>query len=158
MPMQSFKNDVTRIYYVDSGGSGLVMYADQISGLAIRARVVATVGVLTNAQRLTRNDLLSFEGAQIRESDTGKTYEVKNGAWVGATTNIQSEGGVSRLGFGTAPVVADLPAASAAYKGYRGFVTDASVAYTSANVGTIVAGGGANSVPVFCNGTNWVIG
>jgi hypothetical protein len=33
-----------------------------------------------------------------------------------------------------------------------------SVAYTSANVGSTVAGGGSNTVPVFCNGTNWVIG
>jgi hypothetical protein len=63
-----------------------------------------------------------------------------------------------RIGAGDAPVVSGLPAASASYKGYRGYVTDASVAYTSANVGSTVAGGGSNTVPVFCNGTNWVIG
>jgi len=63
-----------------------------------------------------------------------------------------------RIGAGNAPVVAGLPAAAAGYKGFRGYVTDASVAYTSANVGSTVAGGGANTVPVFCNGTNWVIG
>jgi len=54
--------------------------------------------------------------------------------------------------------VANLPAASAAYKGFRATVTDASTAYTSANVGVTVAAGGANTAPVFCNGTNWVIG
>lgn len=54
-------------------------------------------------------------------------------------------------------IVANLQAASAALRGYRGYVTDASVAYTSANLGSTVAGGGANVVPVFCNGTNWVI-
>lgn len=54
--------------------------------------------------------------------------------------------------------VAKLPAASAAYKGFRATVADASVPYTSANVGSTVAGGGANSAPVYCNGTNWVIG
>jgi hypothetical protein len=54
--------------------------------------------------------------------------------------------------------VANLPAASATYKGYRATVADASVAYTTANVGSTAAGGGANSAPVFCNGTAWVIG
>jgi hypothetical protein len=63
-----------------------------------------------------------------------------------------------RIGAGDAPVVAGLPAAASGYKGYRGYVTDATVAYTSANVGSTVAGGGSNTVPVFCNGTNWVIG
>lgn len=54
--------------------------------------------------------------------------------------------------------VSQLPAASAALAGHRFVVTDGSVAYASANVGATVAGGGANVVPVFCNGTNWVIG
>jgi len=55
-------------------------------------------------------------------------------------------------------IVANLPAASATYKTFRATVTDGSVAYTSANVGSTVAGSGANSVPVFCNGSNWVVG
>lgn len=66
--------------------------------------------------------------------------------------------GITRLGSGSAPVVSSLPAASASYKGFRGYVTDASVPYTSANLGTTVAGGGGNCVPVFCTGTAWVIG
>ena len=52
--------------------------------------------------------------------------------------------------------VAALPAAGTA--GRRAVVTDASVAYVSANVGSTVASGGANRVPVFDNGMNWVIG
>ena len=63
----------------------------------------------------------------------------------------------TRLGWGSA-TVAQLPAAAAGFKGYRAYVTDASVAYASANVGSTVAGGGANCVPVFCTGTAWVIG
>lgn len=39
----------------------------------------------------------------------------------------------------------------------RAFVSDASVAATG-NFGTIVTGGGANTVPVYCDGTNWRIG
>lgn len=48
--------------------------------------------------------------------------------------------------------VAHLPAAGA--KGSRNFVTDA----TATTFGTIVAGGGANNVPVYDDGTNWRIG
>lgn len=66
--------------------------------------------------------------------------------------------GIARLGSINAATVGALPAASAALRGYRGFVTDATVAYTGANIGTTVVGGGANVVPVFCNGAAWVIG
>lgn len=52
--------------------------------------------------------------------------------------------------------VANLPVAGTA--GRRAIVTDASVAYTSTNVGATVLGGGSNTAPVFDNGTNWVIG
>lgn len=53
--------------------------------------------------------------------------------------------------------VAALPAAASS-QGQRRTVTDASVAFSSANLATTVAGGGANVVPVWCNGTNWLIG
>lgn len=50
--------------------------------------------------------------------------------------------------------VATLPAAAAGYAGFRAFVTDANATTFAA----IVAGGGANGVPVYCDGTNWRIG
>jgi hypothetical protein len=50
--------------------------------------------------------------------------------------------------------VADLPSAVTATAGARTFVSDSSV--TTFN--TTVAGGGANTVPVFSNGTNWKVG
>ncbi len=53
--------------------------------------------------------------------------------------------------------VASLPAASATYKGARGTVTDSNATLT-AGIGAVVANGGANVVPVFCDGTNWRIG
>lgn len=64
---------------------------------------------------------------------------------------------ISRLGWNAA-TVAQLPAAATAWRGYRAYVTDASVAYSGANIGTTVVGGGTNVVPVFCNGSAWVIG
>ncbi len=57
---------------------------------------------------------------------------------------------------GTAPVaVASLPITAVA--GARAAVSDATQTLT-AGIGTIVAGGGANVVPTFFDGTNWRIG
>ena len=53
--------------------------------------------------------------------------------------------------------VASLPTASTAIAGMRMAVNNSNAAY-SGNAGATVAGGGSNIVPVFCNGTNWVIG
>lgn len=49
--------------------------------------------------------------------------------------------------------VASLPAA-AGLTGFRAFVTDAN----ATTFASVVAGGGANGVPVYCDGTNWRIG
>ena len=69
---------------------------------------------------------------------------------------------VDRITFGkytkyTTKAVASLVAAATAGAGARDFVSDSSVA-GSGNFGAIVAGGGANAVPVYCDGTNWRIG
>jgi len=50
--------------------------------------------------------------------------------------------------------VATLPSASTAGAGARSFVSDA----TATTFASIVAGSGANPVPVFSDGTNWKIG
>lgn len=53
--------------------------------------------------------------------------------------------------------VATLPAAAAGNKGARAFVTDAN-ATMILGLGLTVANGGSNNVPVYSNGTNWLIG
>lgn len=53
--------------------------------------------------------------------------------------------------------VATLPTASTALAGTRAAVSDSNAAYT-AGIGATVAAGGSNIVPVFCNGSNWLIG
>ena len=50
-----------------------------------------------------------------------------------------------------------LPAASAALLGTRSVVNNATVTLT-VGIGTVVAGGGSNVVPVFCDGSAWRIG
>lgn len=54
--------------------------------------------------------------------------------------------------------VAQLPTPATSPIGLRAIVSDSTLAYTTANVGTTVVGGAANATPVFNNGTNWVIG
>ena len=49
----------------------------------------------------------------------------------------------------------DLPSPSTV--GVRAFISDANVAATG-NFGAIVSGGGSNNVPVFSDGTNWLVG
>lgn len=57
----------------------------------------------------------------------------------------------------TVYTVAQLPAASSAIAGTRSVVSNSNAAFT-AGIGAVVAAGGSNIVPVFCDGTNWRIG
>jgi hypothetical protein len=57
-----------------------------------------------------------------------------------------------------AVAVASLPSASTQGLGARHAVTNSTLAYTGANIGTTVTGGGANWCPVWSDGTNWKIG
>lgn len=57
----------------------------------------------------------------------------------------------------TSKTVATLIAAATAGAGGRSFVSDANTTL-AAGVGTTVVGGGANKVPVYSDGTNWLIG
>jgi hypothetical protein len=50
--------------------------------------------------------------------------------------------------------VATLPSPTTINAGVRAFVSDA----TATTFNSIVAGGGANKLPIFCDGTNWRIG
>lgn len=54
----------------------------------------------------------------------------------------------------TTYLVANLPAANQSGVGAKAFVTDAN----ATTFASVVAGGGANAVPVYSDGTNWRIG
>jgi hypothetical protein len=54
----------------------------------------------------------------------------------------------------TVYTVATLPSATTSGAGARSFVSDA----TATTFASTVAGGGANNVPVYSDGTNWKIG
>lgn len=58
----------------------------------------------------------------------------------------------------TVPViVASLPSAATAGAGAKGFVSDGSTTVVL-GLGLTVIGGGANKVPVYSDGTNWIVG
>ncbi|MBN8486376.1 MAG: hypothetical protein J0M20_01385 [Burkholderiales bacterium] len=96
-----------------------------------------------------------FSGNRYLDPEASPTQDAAPTVNNAVLTNVWAAEKVLALINGT---VANLPAASATYKGVRATVSDASAAYTSANVGSTVAAGGSNQVPVFCNGSNWVIG
>ena len=54
----------------------------------------------------------------------------------------------------TASTFAQLPTAATAGVGTRAFITDSSTTIFAATV----AGGGANKVPIYSDGTNWKVG
>lgn len=70
------------------------------------------------------------------------------------TTGLVVKAGTAVL---TSYTVANLPAAGTAGAGATAFVTDASTTLILGLGGT-VTGGGANKVPVFSDGTNWIYG
>lgn len=65
-------------------------------------------------------------------------------------------GGLALSGY-IVGTVAQLPSASQALLGHRAFVTDSNQTI-ALGLGTTVVGGGANKVPVYCDGSNWIIG
>jgi hypothetical protein len=65
---------------------------------------------------------------------------------------LNAEGGV--IPPTTAFTVATLPSAATSGAGARAFVSDAN----ATTFASTVAGGGANKVPVYSDGTNWKIG
>jgi len=67
-----------------------------------------------------------------------------------------SPGGLALAGY-IVTTVANLPPAAQVGMGVRAFVTDASQSITD-GLGLAVVGGGSNKVPVYCDGTNWLIG
>jgi len=82
---------------------------------------------------------------------SASTYWRGDGTWAAlpalTAAQIVAAEGVS--------LVADLPATP--IQSQRSFVTDATMTLT-AGIGTVVAGSGANAVPVIYDGTNWLIG
>jgi hypothetical protein len=99
-------------------------------------------------------------GFQLVQDASGNSYiQTQNATALTFVTNsvgrfqLPATGGYKP----TALTVATLPTATG-NAGLMAVVSDATVAYLPANVATVVVGSGSNTVPVFCDGTNWRIG
>ena len=110
---------------------------------------------------LDQRNLTNAQSFRVYNTYTSTTsYERIALTWTGnvayLTPQKGSGGGSDRLLVVNtgATTVASLPSAATAGAGARSFVTDA----TATTFLSTVAGGGANSVPVVSDGTNWLIG
>lgn len=123
--------------------------ADQVIGIGYFAGQYANASRMMFIDNVARSSLANAQDQGLiygQGQSTPQTQELRLNARV-------------RLGWDvTLALVANLPAASSSLRGFRAYVVDSNAAYTSANVGATVAGGRSNCVPVFCNGSAWVIG
>ena len=112
---------------------------------------LSTLNEVTSADKLI---VYSNDNGDARKASINTVREFMEGSFVdveAATITLSSYSKVSTV------LVANLPAAAVAGAGARSAVSNATQTLT-AGIGAVVAGGGANIVPVFCDGTNWRIG
>ena len=109
----------------------------------------STGNLLSNPNLTIVNGVLDFRSATAAKVTASGVFSLE----------LDAIGVVKALKPLTLPVytVATLPSPASAYTYSKAFVSDASVTHT-AGIGAIVAGGGANRVPVYSDGTNWRIG
>jgi hypothetical protein len=131
-----------------------VIYSNGGTANAIAAASGTTVylfetAVYTPSAAPARISLAGFWSVNSSQYDrTNSTLTGTNISTVTHFDHIQTNGSVIT----TPKTVATL--GSAAMVGARSFVTDAN----STTFATVVVGGGSNRVPVYSNGTNWLIG
>ncbi len=106
----------------------------------------------------TTRPALALSGSSSHSTDLLRLHTASSNATLGArVAGIDSKGKADFVTVRTPAVtVAGLAALPTPTAGDRCFVSDANVAHAG-NSGTIVAGGGANFVPVYFDGTNWRI-
>lgn len=146
---------------VQIASTGNVIFSNNGAGIVdISGNALIINGVSVNGFRVNAGNLNVGSGSYYGSSpstpnaagpDTGM-QRVTAGIWEFTTGG----GGAGSAGYIrlNGVTVASLPTASATYKGARGTVTDA----TATTFLSTVAGGGANVVPVFCDGSVWKIG
>lgn len=112
---------------------------------------LATLNEVTSADKLI---VYSNDNGDARKASINTVREFMESAFVDVEATTITLANYSKV---TTKTVANLPSAVVSGAGARAAVSDATQTLT-AGIGAIVAGGGANIVPVFCDGTNWRIG
>lgn len=106
--------------------------------------------------KVTRGGSATFNGALSILGGNLQIPAAQFFRWAGSTLiSTPADGVVLSQTSGAAQLtVGTLPTAAAGLKGARAMVTDAN----ASTFNSVVAAGGANIVPVFCDGTSWRIG
>ena len=132
--------------------TGWIQSTDALYGLTVIATGSGTPVLVGSTSNLFLNSSLSFSNNNPANApDVGFA---RDSAGVLKITDGSTGTGYLRQ----VPIaVASLPTAAAGNAGTRIFVSDASVA-AAGNFGSVVAGGGSNTVPVYSDGGAWRIG
>lgn len=137
----SIRADATEGFYLGTN-KVISQIADYTTILDDDAVPVLSMGDATDPTNYFNNTT-----TKIRSRDGLTDFVTITATGVVSTTAVQT--GVTTVGA--------LPTCNAGKRAARYFVTDANAAFT-AGIGAVVAAGGANNVPVTCDGTNWRIG
>lgn len=129
-----------------------VSFQSVVAGTTNTAGVNATFTGSTSTGSGTAGDII-FQTGGTGAGSTAQNTQVTALTIKGATQQINANAPIQLKSY----TVAGLPSASTSGAGATAFVTDASTTLILGLGGT-VAGGGANKVPVYSDGTNWVYG
>lgn len=124
-------------------------------GLQVSGAQDWSVGIdnsASDAFKISSNSSLGTNDQLEITTSGNKTFSAPSSGTT-ATLTVGALNGAAPLKLGPL-TVANLPAAATAGAGSVGFVTDAN----ATTFASVVAAGGANGVPVYCDGANWRIG
>lgn len=138
---------------LEAGGNGSVSI--DASGIAGGRWVMLNGGEIGYGLTTpTTSVRLTAQGLAAASNDIQRWTAYTGTGTAGATLAFVSGAGTITA---LTTTVGGLPAAAAGYLGARAFVTDA-LTTVILGLGTTVAAGGANKVPVYCDGANWIYG
>ena len=153
--------------FADGGIWKLIVQTDAQAGSATAIAVTRSANTIANITLTTSLGTWTLSGTTLSQTD-GTTTGVLGFAATAFAFGTSSAHNATIQTNGTTRItvrqdgtfvqqnltVATLPAAGTAGAGARAFVTDAN----ATTFASVVAGGGANKLPVYSDGTNWRIG
>jgi len=138
------------LYVVGSGGTVDGKTTTAAIAALSPAGTVTSVGGTGTVNGLTLSGTVTTSG----NLTLGGTLSLASPPAIGGTTPST---GVFTYVRTVAVVLSSLPSAATAGVGARAFITDGSTTIIL-GIGTTAVGGGSNNVPVYSDGTNWIIG
>jgi len=138
-----------------AGDSGL-LYDATSGSLTVGGKTVSADAPVINLSQTWDNAAVTFTGLKLDVTNTASASGSNLlDLQVGGTSQFQiTSTGLLKL---IPKTVGALTAAATVGAGAKAFVTD-STSTLSSHHGQIVVGGGTNFVPVFSDGTNWIVG